>query len=116
MKTLVTVLVCLILILLGILWVSFQELYSENKVLKSDIKGLQNQADSLERVTKLQSDTIRIAKNIIILQADTIKNEKAIKEKFKRDTHDQIHFIDLRTDARRDSTLSNLYPSFRPVR
>lgn len=116
MKTIVTVLVCLILILVGIIWIGVEELYSENRALKSDIKGLQNLADSLERVTKLQSDTIRIAKNTIILQADTIKNDKAIKEKFKRDKHDQIHFIDLRTDARRDSLLTTLYPSLRPVR
>jgi hypothetical protein len=115
MKPLIT-LGTLFIILIGVVFVLVTELYSENRVLKSDIKGLQNQADSLERVTKLQSDTIRIAKNTILLQADTITTYETEKKNYKRDTHEQIHFIDLRTDARRDSTLSNLYPSFRPVR
>lgn len=52
MKALVIFTIAIICV--GAVWVSFQELYSENRVLKSEVKGLRIQIDSLKLLKPCQ--------------------------------------------------------------
>lgn len=64
MKTIVTVLVCLLLLCVGIIWVGVDELYSENRVLRSEVKGLREQNHFLLRRNgqlQIENDTFRKA-------------------------------------------------------
>lgn len=103
---------------LGILLVGLMEQSKYSELQEKQIQHLQeqNQAqrDSFNVILQLKDDTIRIAKNTILLQDSTIKTSEADKAKYKRDTHDKIHFINFTNDAGRDSILTSLYPSFRP--
>lgn len=104
---------------LGFIYIAHMEQSKYSELQEKQIQHLQeqNQAqrDSFNIVLQLKDDTIRIAKNTILLQDSTIKTSEADKAKYKRDTHDKIHFINFTTnDAGRDSILTSLYPSFRP--
>lgn len=120
MKTLPFILGLIIIVLIGGIYVLVTELRDVNRVQQSTIDGLKrrNEAerDSLNTVIKLKDDTIRIAKFTILAQADTIKNQELEKENYKRNTHDKIRFIPFANDFQRDSVLTSLYPSFRPIR
>lgn len=117
MKTLAITLCVIVVVLLSAIFIGSTELRNLVRLKQSEINGLKKankiERDSLHRVIKLKNDTILIAKNTILLQADTIKIDKAIKEKYKRDVHDKIHFIQFANDAKRDSVLSKLYITYR---
>lgn len=110
----------LALVGLGIIYVIHVEQSKNLEFERSHVKYLEKrkkqQRDSLNAVIALKDDTIRIAKNTIILQADTLKRDRSQRENYKRNTHEKIHFVDLVSNAKRDSVLANLYPSFRTFR
>lgn len=81
---------------------------------KAKIREKEEDEDRLNKVLKLKDDTIRIAKHTIITQSDSINTFKSDKSNYKKNTHDKIRFIGFTTDAKRDSMLTKLYPSFRP--
>lgn len=74
------------------------------------------EADSLLNVIRLKNDSLLVAHQTILLQADTIKLQDKERLDYKRNTHDKIHFFRSVSDAGRDSTLAKLYTSFRPIR
>lgn len=110
--------ICIVFMSIFLVWGI--EVMKERDLKQSTIDGLKrrNEAerDSLNGVIKLKDDTIRIAKFTIFAQADTIKNQELEKENYKRNTHDKIRFIPYANDFQRDSVLTSLYPSFRPIR
>lgn len=82
--------------------------------MKAKIREKEEDEDRLNAIIKLKEDTIRIAKHTIITQSDSINTFKSDKSNYKKNTHDKIRFIGFTTDAKRDSMLTKLYPSFRP--
>lgn len=91
------------------------------KELKNKISDLEKKEvrhmeiiDSVNSVTKKQADSLRVAKRTIFIKHEEwLKLNEQTKQKTK--FHESITFKPF-TDQQRDSVLSILYPSFRPVR
>lgn len=110
----------IIIVLLVSLYVLVTEMRDVNRVQQSTIDGLRKRVEDdkrrFEEIVRLKDDTIKIAKRTIIAQDVIIKNQELDKENYKRNIHDKIRFIPYANDVQRDSILTSLYPSFRPIR
>lgn len=110
----------IIAVLFGFLFVGVTEIRDYSRTQQKEIDYLKkvnkDQADSMAIQLKLTADSLQIAKNTIIYQFYKIESDSLEKANYKRNTHDKIHFIGFTHDASRDSMLTKLYPSFRPLR
>ena len=110
--------ILLAIALIGSLFLYFNKPSGHNREIKrleNEIKVHKYKADSLNQYAKGLKDSLNIAFNTIKLQDAKIKQDsiKAFKAK-KR--YESIIFKPIANDHQRDSLLSELYPSFHPVR
>jgi len=82
--------------------------------MQREIQRLKSSGDSLKNVVKLSGDSLKIAFHTIRLLNLERDSLQIVANKQKR-LHEKIIFRNF-TDHQRDSILSELYPSFRPVR
>lgn len=87
----------------------------EIKRLENQIKAHKHKADSLNQYAKGLKDSLNIAFNTIKIQDANVKQD-SIKAFKARKRYESIIFKPIANDHQRDSLLSELYPSFRPVR
>ena len=82
--------------------------------MQREIQRLKTSGDSLKNVVKLSGDSLKIAFRTIRLLNLERDSLQILANKQKR-LHEKVIFRNF-TDHQRDSILSELYPSFRPVR
>jgi hypothetical protein len=82
--------------------------------MQREIQRLKTSGDSLKNVVKLSGDSLKIAFRTIRLLNLERDSLQILANKQKR-LHEKVIFRNY-TDHQRDSILSELYPSFRPVR
>jgi hypothetical protein len=82
--------------------------------MEREVRRLRISEDSLKNVVKISGDNLKITEERIkILQLE--RDSLAVIANSKQKIYEKVVFRNF-TDAQRDSILSELYPSFRPVR
>lgn len=94
--------------------------------VKKDLKAKDKQhahaIDSIKRLQLIQADSTEFFKAVAQrakearLIAEQERDRATQEKKAAIRKYESIKFIDLGSDSKRDSVLSKLYPSFRPIR
>lgn len=118
MKSIITI-CCVIFALLSVLFIAFTELRDVNRIQQSEIKHLREvnkkEKDSLQTQLAITRDSLSVAFETI-RQARIESQEAHERTQRMIKNYEKIIFVRFSNDAQRDSALSKLYTSFRPIR
>jgi len=114
MNNLFKILTLILAVLLCLSLIFSKELSIEKAIRERENIAIKKQRDSLETQINVIRDSLTVAFELIRLTHNNTAEAHRSTEKTRRN-HERIIFIN-HTDAGRDSLLTILYPSFRPVR